>query len=155
MICGNCGFEFADGSTFCPNCGFATEGNAAQQSKPDFHKAPPTPVYDAFGTSQQMPPQQNSQYYEMPPYTPAYPQFGSPRITEQAMSVKDWVITFFIASVPIAGIIMLCVWAFGNEPNQTKSNYAKAMLIVQAISVALALLLGIFSALLGISFAVY
>lgn len=148
MICNNCGCEFADGSTFCPNCGFATEGNAAQQDKPDFQKAPPPPVYDPYNTA---PPQMQQPYGAMPPYTPAYAQFGQPQL-EEPMSVKDWVVTFLISSIPIAGIIMLCVWAFGSDAPRTKSNYAKAMLIFQAVSVVFGVVIGVLYAMLGLSF---
>ena len=151
MICNNCGCEFADGSTFCPNCGFATEGNAAQQSKPDFQKAPPPPVYDPYNPAPVQPPVQQP-YGAVPPYTPAYAQFGQPRY-EEPVSVKDWVITVIISGIPVAGIIMLCVWAFGSDAPRTKSNYAKAMLIIQAVSVVFGIIIGIFSALLGMSFA--
>lgn len=151
MICNNCGCEFADGSTFCPNCGFATEGNAAQQNKPDFQKAPPPPVYDPYNPA---PPQMQQTYGAMPPYTPAYAQFGQfkPQL-EEPMSVKDWVVTFLISSIPVAGVIMLFIWAFGGDAPRTKSNYAKAMLIFQAVSVVFGIIIGIFSALLGMSFA--
>ncbi len=148
MICNNCGYEFADGSTFCPNCGFATEGNAAQQNKPDFQKAPPPPVYDPYNP---VPPQMQQPYGTIPPYTPAYPQFGQPRF-EEPMSVKDWVITVIISGIPVAGIIMLCIWAFGSDAPRTKSNYAKAMLIIQAVSVVFGIIIGILYAMLGMSF---
>lgn len=37
------------------------------------------------------------------------------------MSVKDWVITILLTMIPLVGLIMLCIWAFGgNESNENK-----------------------------------
>lgn len=49
------------------------------------------------------------------------------------MSTKDWVITLLIRLIPLVGLIMLFVWAFGSGENPNKSNWAKAMLIVMVI----------------------
>ncbi len=53
----------------------------------------------------------------------------------QVMSVKDWMITIFITFIPLVGLIMLFVWAFGSDTNVVKANWAKAKLIWVAISV--------------------
>ena len=57
------------------------------------------------------------------------------------MSTKDWVITILITAIPFVGFIMLFVWAFGSGENPNKSNWAKAMLLWVAISIALVILL--------------
>jgi len=56
------------------------------------------------------------------------------------MSVKDWVITLIIAAIPLVGIIMIFVWAFGSDQNPNKSNWAKGALIITAIFIALYIL---------------
>ena len=43
------------------------------------------------------------------------------------MSYKDWALTIFISSLPLIGFIMLLVWAFGDESNIHKKNWAKAL----------------------------
>ncbi len=53
------------------------------------------------------------------------------------MSVKNWLLTFLILAIPFVGIIMLIVWAFGDKSNVTRSNYAKAALIMAAIGIVL------------------
>lgn len=53
------------------------------------------------------------------------------------MSIKDWVITLFITAIPLIGIIMLFVWAFGSDTNANKRNWAKGTLILLAIVVVL------------------
>ena len=55
----------------------------------------------------------------------------------QVLSVKDWIITILITSIPIVGFIMLFVWAFGSNENLNKSNWAKATLIWMAVAVVL------------------
>jgi len=59
----------------------------------------------------------------------------------QAMKVSDWVITILITAIPLVGLIMLFVWAFGSETNVNKVNWAKAILIWYAILLALNLLI--------------
>ena len=49
----------------------------------------------------------------------------------------EWVITFLITSIPLVGIIMLFVWAFGSGTNESKSNWAKAALIWFAIVIGI------------------
>ena len=53
------------------------------------------------------------------------------------MSVKDWIITILIISLPIIGLIMLFVWGFGSGANQNKANFAKAALVWAAIWIGL------------------
>ena len=53
------------------------------------------------------------------------------------MSVKDWMITLLISFIPLVGLIMLFVWAFGAGENPNKSNWAKAALIWAAILIVL------------------
>lgn len=45
----------------------------------------------------------------------------------------EWLITLLVSSIPLVGLIMLCVWAFGNNTDQSKANWAKAMLIYSII----------------------
>lgn len=54
------------------------------------------------------------------------------------LSVKDWMITILITAIPLAGIIMLFVWAFGSNENPSKSNWAKATLLWAAIGMVFA-----------------
>ncbi|MFM7628811.1 MAG: hypothetical protein ACKO44_04780 [Algoriphagus sp.] len=51
----------------------------------------------------------------------------------QIVKTSEWLITYLIASIPLVGIIMLFVWAFGSSTNPSKSNWAKASLIWIAI----------------------
>ena len=70
------------------------------------------------------------------------------------MSVKDWAISIIITMIPLAGIIMLCIWAFGNkEINENKKNWAKALVFIQ---IATMIIVGIIYAIIIAAFlAVY
>lgn len=78
--------------------------------------------------------------------------------TPQVTSVKDWAIRIFLASIPLVGLILLLVWAFGNDGNQERSNWAKGNLLITVIMIALWLLIIIpifgmafFSAMSGVN----
>ena len=56
------------------------------------------------------------------------------------MSVKDWLITMLIMAIPLVGLVMLFVYAFGDSGNVNRKNWAKAQLIVMAIVIGLVIL---------------
>ncbi len=49
------------------------------------------------------------------------------------LSVKDWAITIFITGLPLIGLIMLFVWAFSDNTNLNKKNWAKGNLLIMLI----------------------
>ena len=53
------------------------------------------------------------------------------------VTVGDWVLTYLIAAIPLVGIIMLFIWAFGHDTNPNKANWAKAALIWAAIAIGI------------------
>ncbi len=58
------------------------------------------------------------------------------------MTRKDWLITLVVAAIPIVGIIMMFVWAFG-EPGEHPSRkaFAQADLIFAAIMIGIYIVL--------------
>ncbi len=52
---------------------------------------------------------------------------------QNVVKTSDWVLTLFIAAIPLVGLIMLFVWGFGSSTNPNKANWAKALLIWYAI----------------------
>ena len=56
---------------------------------------------------------------------------------EEAVSVKEWLLTYLILLIPCVGTIMLFVWAFSSSEKKSKSNYFKAMLILYAILIVI------------------
>lgn len=70
---------------------------------------------------------------------------------DEIVSVKEWIISLLIMSVPILGLIMMFVWALGGGAKESKSNFFKAQLIMAVIAtvisiIAFLLLGGLFAA---------
>ena len=55
----------------------------------------------------------------------------------QPSTLVDWLITILIKNLPLIGLIMLFVWAFGDGTEVSKKNWAKATLIWYAIGFVL------------------
>lgn len=56
------------------------------------------------------------------------------------MSVKDWLVIYIITSIPLVGLVMLLIWAFGNNTNETTKTWAQAFLIWSVIGFGLIML---------------
>jgi len=55
-----------------------------------------------------------------------------------SMSVSDWVLTIFLSGLPVIGLILLFIWAFGDNQRPERVNWAKATLIWMLFGIALA-----------------
>ncbi|MEN8125378.1 MAG: hypothetical protein ABFR32_09620 [Bacteroidota bacterium] len=53
------------------------------------------------------------------------------------LSVQEWALTIFISGLPLVGLIMLLVWAFSDDTNIHKKNWAKGSLLIMLIAFAL------------------
>lgn len=53
----------------------------------------------------------------------------------------EWVVTYLITAIPLVGLIMLFVWAFGGSANVNKANWAKAALLLAAIVIGIYVLI--------------
>jgi len=56
---------------------------------------------------------------------------------EKQMSVGDWIVTYLLMCIPIIGIIMLFVWAFGGDTQPSKKTWAQATLIWAVVMIVL------------------
>ncbi len=59
---------------------------------------------------------------------------------DEIVSIKEWLITILIMSIPIVNIVMMFVWAFGGTAKESKANYFKASLIMAVIGIFIAIL---------------
>jgi hypothetical protein len=67
----------------------------------------------------------------------------------EPVKVGDWFVTILITAIPLVGLIMLFVWAFGSGTNPNKANWAKASLIWCLVGIVLGILfIVIFGALI-------
>ncbi len=51
----------------------------------------------------------------------------------RTLDIKEWALTIFISSLPLIGLIMLLIWAFSEDTNIHKKNWAKGNLILLVI----------------------
>ena len=72
-----------------------------------------------------------------------------PDFRKPPQSLGDWIITVLISKIPMIGFIMLIVWAVDKEIDPSKSNWAKAELIVTFIWIGIALFI---AAIIGFGF---
>ncbi len=131
MICRSCGTQMDDNSLFCPKCRAVT----SDQTSP----APQQPPYQSSSYQQPI--------YQQPMYQ--QPIIQQNFVSDQIVSVGDWIGTFILSAIPFVGFILLLVWAFGSTTKKSKSNYAKAVLIMLIIVL---ILYGVVFAIFGASF---
>ncbi|MAV65172.1 MAG: hypothetical protein CMG00_08295 [Candidatus Marinimicrobia bacterium] len=62
-------------------------------------------------------------------------------LKHKELSLSNWVLTLFIASLPLVGFVMLFVWSFSDNPHPVRSKWAKATLILMGIGILIALFL--------------
>lgn len=75
-------------------------------------------------------------------YSNPNPYYGSsPDPDELPMTVGEWLLTIILSAIPCIGFVMLLIWGFGGSGNINRRNYARAMLIVEAVIFVLYLLL--------------
>ena len=61
---------------------------------------------------------------------------------EKPLSTGEWVVTLLIFMIPVVNIVMHFVWAFG-EGNIGRRNLCRAQLLLFAIMLGLALIVGV------------
>ncbi len=69
----------------------------------------------------------------------------------EPMTVGQWMLTTFLAQLPIAGVVMLFIWAFGKGHHPSKVTWAKAMLLWGAIMLGLGILAGLIILIIALS----
>jgi heme/copper-type cytochrome/quinol oxidase subunit 2 len=71
-----------------------------------------------------------------------------PRATSNEVSFGEWFLTIFLTAIPLVGLVLLFVWAFGSTTNPSKANWAKASLAWAAIGIVIYII--IFVVIMGI-----
>ena len=70
---------------------------------------------------------------------------------EGADSVGSWILTMFLAAIPLFGLIYLLMLAFGDGRSVARKNWARAALIWMVIGIVLSILLSAVLGALGLS----
>lgn len=84
-----------------------------------FDKSNQADQQDQARQPQQQPPQYNPQYQH---------EYNAADLSKP-MTVGQYMLVYLIGAIPVAGIIMMFVWAFGSNTNINKKNWARAMLL--------------------------
>ena len=80
-------------------------------------------------------------------------QHNLPGTVQNHVTLGEWIVTLIITAIPIVGLVMLFVWAFGDSANQSKKTWAQAYLIFMLVGVILAILFfGIIVSIFGSMF---
>ena len=123
-FCTNCGATLPDDKNFCTECGtpVVTE-EPVQQAPPPVQQTPP-PTY---------------QYQNTAPTGEAVPPKGS---KYDPITTGGYIGIMLLMCIPIVGLILMLVWAFGGCKKLNKRNLARASLIMMAIGLVFSLIFG-------------
>jgi len=61
-------------------------------------------------------------------------------VSSETVSLGDWIVTMILSGIPIVGLIMILVWAFGGGAKPSKKNYARALIIMALIGIVLGII---------------
>lgn len=151
-FCDKCGTLVSGDGEFCPSCGARLEGAVSVPSSGGIDLNKPAGVepmmpneplgYGSTPTPTPTPTPNTYQGQSSPNYNqqPVYPQAYNQYQAQPEMSVGSWVLTIFLSGLGIIGIILLFVWGFSDSTPTAKKNYARAMLIWQAIAIGLVII---------------
>lgn len=120
MNCPTCGTSNPEGNAFCVGC-----GNTIPQTPPQAQYAPPQYQYAPLQAG--------------PVPAVPYPYYKR----DETVTMGEWFVFFLLLCIPVVNIIMLFVWAFGSDTKPSKKNLCKLQLLLWAIGVGLALIIGI------------
>jgi hypothetical protein len=60
--------------------------------------------------------------------------------SEKPLTTGEWFITLFVLAIPVIGLVMHFVWAFGGGGNAGRRNFCRAVLLWIAVGFCLGLL---------------
>lgn len=150
MICPKCSREMGSDKNECEFCGFTfqtpknnDEPHTAPYSNTPFTGPAPSgfPAGTAPGayaggrTAVQAPPPAPSQ---PPIYPNPYPGYA-PRTQEEPLSIGQYLGMILLSLIPVAGLIVMIVWAASRSINANRRHFAAAVLILKALGLIFAL----------------
>lgn len=156
-ICDKCSVANDDAAVFCTGCGAVLPNNNAQENvvnqtstetfeqPQSYSQTQPTYAQPQQAYSQPQPPfvqpVGSQPAYSTPPYSQPY---GYAPINENMLpeeykpvTVGQYIGYSILFGIPIIGLIMLFVTAFGSDKSKSLRNFAKAQLIILAIVIVL------------------
>ena len=131
-FCTNCGATLSDDRKFCTECGTPLPDAPAAEPAAALAAAPipaaPAPAATPAPAAQ-------------PPYAGEIPPAKGSKF--EPITTKGYIGIMLLMCIPIVGLILMIVWACGGCKKINKKNFARATLIVMAVSLVLSLILGL------------
>ncbi len=145
-FCDKCGTLVSGDGKFCPSCGAPLESAVnLEKTEPSSEPMPTAQPADNNATYSQTTNSgygtgtQSNNYAQMPAYPQSYNT--NTNASQNEMTIGKWLLLFLISAIPVVGLIMLFVWAFGNDGNTTRQTYCKASLLWSLIAVGAVIVL--------------
>lgn len=130
--CTRCGNFLMDDERFCTRCGENVANIPPEGGSQYVSGNPQQPGAQYVNTTGQPAPQ-----------APVYNYAPPPVQQQEEMSLGKWVLTIIVTTwFSFISLIFLFVWGFGDGP-ESRKRYCKAMLIIEAISLVLGIILSI------------
>lgn len=129
--CTSCGAELKEGLKFCTSCGAAVSDVSPVIESVE--KAVAEPVAE---------PVQATPVQQAPVVQPIIQQDPMAGTKYELISTWGYIGISLLMCIPVVGQILMIVWACGGCRKLQKRNYARAMLIMFAISLVLSLIFG-------------
>ncbi len=146
-FCTNCGAALEDDKKFCTECG------ASMADAPAGEPAA-VPVGASVGAAQPAPPPPRQpvqpaqpRYQAAPQPQYAAPAYGgdvppAPGSRYDPITTGGYIGIMLLMCIPVVGLILAVVWAFGGCKKVNKRNLARATLIMMVIGLVLSLIIG-------------
>lgn len=136
-ICDKCGVANADNAAFCTGCGAVF--SAGVSSYTNSNSSYEQPVYTQPTQSPFVQPVYSQPAQPQMPYSPQYGYINENMLPPEyrPVTIGQYIGYSFLFGIPIIGFIMLLITAFGSENKISLKNYAKAILLLQVILVAI------------------
>lgn len=141
MFCENCGKKIGEHDEYCDGCGAKqpVANDRISGSSPHIQAAA-NPYGAAPGAAMGAAPGAASGRQQQP-YQPYNPATAYKDRTAEIMGVGQYLGTFILMSIPVLNLILILAWSFSKSVNPNKRNYARAILVLCIIAVALGVLL--------------
>ena len=130
MYCKQCGSYLEPDALTCPVCGAPA---------PEQHSASWEFGAGVTGGPATPPPPPT---YSEPCYQRPAPPAPDPDVDEPEPPVKtlEWLWSLILTAIPIVNLVVLLIWSFGAGTSTSKRNWARAKLILVAVSTVLSVI---------------